>query len=561
MALPVSLPTGNYSTNEAFIHMLVDDILTYIFLLNATGAAPHLLSPEHETTVASSQVCRRWRSVALQCPRIWGSIIDYSRHPLKWIETLLDRSHPSPLDFGNRIFFVNLRDSYGRVGVLELVFNHIDRLRIFNLMDTVSSWELVSTRFLQLPAPNLEFVRVIIDPPVTDLTDIQVRQLTHPLFEHHAPNLQNLQLHRCMVDFTSPILTALTELYVHDIAKANAIPTVLDWLNILGGMPSLRWVTLTSAISSATTNDISSYPIIHLAALNMLSVEGTVQDTLSLVEHLIAPPRCGLRLRCSGVHLGYDQRRLWAIIKKHLDSWAKNAPNRHLGAYSTQDVAAVGNLPDVEFAEVWDTEASVAFFKQYIHLLDPVLSITLYPSNPEDAVPLFLSLFTLFERTFFDTTYFKLCIDYDPDDGLEVFQPLVDNFRGFVNLERLYLKYDSLSTFLFPLLQHYLPSNPILLPALQSLSFSNAMFTRSSSDSLFRVADFLRWRREQWVPVQKIDIVDSWIDIQDVITYFQDTPVDFNSCSFVSEEDEVDDPEDYVEEDDSEEDNIEEDNN
>ena len=74
--------------------------------------------------------------------------------------------------------------------------------------------------FLQLPAPNLEFVYIINDSGRTN-----TRQLTHPLFDHHAPNLQNLQLHRCTVDFTSPTLTPLSELYVRDIAEASAVPT------------------------------------------------------------------------------------------------------------------------------------------------------------------------------------------------------------------------------------------------------------------------------------------------------------------------------------------------
>ena len=54
-------------------------------------------------------------------------------------------------------------------------------------------------------------------------------------------------------------------------------------------MPSLRWVTLTRAISSATTNVI--YLIIHPTVLKMLSVDGTFHESVKLVEHLIVPPR------------------------------------------------------------------------------------------------------------------------------------------------------------------------------------------------------------------------------------------------------------------------------
>ena len=192
-------------SNEAAIHRLVDDILAYIFFLNATVADPD--GREHATTVASSQVCMRWRSIALHCHTIWGPIIDYSRHSLKWIETLLDRSHSSSLDFGSRtapIMVNRLKD--GGQGVLELVFNHIDRLRTFNLKISDSCWGLVCSRFLELPAPHLEFVKISIVRSAVWMVD--------PIFNHHAPNLQNLQLHRCTVDFTSPTLTRLTELYV-----------------------------------------------------------------------------------------------------------------------------------------------------------------------------------------------------------------------------------------------------------------------------------------------------------------------------------------------------------
>ena len=507
---------SSHPAKEAAFHRLVDDILAYIFLLNATLPDPDCR--EHTTTVASSQVCTRWRSIALNCRPIWGSIIDYPRHSLRWIETLLDRSYPSSLDFGSRINSVYLAD--GGPGVLELVFNHIDRLRIFNLQVPVSSWELVCSRFLRQPAPNLEFVNVFIGS--------NAGHLTHPLFDNHAPNLQNLQLHRCTVDFTSPILTPLTELYVHDIAETNAVPTVLDWLNILGGMPSLRWVTLIHAISSATTNIV--YPIIHLAALEMLSVDGALHESVTLIEHLIAPPRCGLRLRCDQAHVGFDQRKLWAIIEKKMDSWAKNAPNRHLEASSAEDFVAIGNLPDLGLGNVWGTEAEVVYYKRHIRLLDPVMTITLQLSNSQDPVPLFLSLFALFERTFFDTTYLKLWISNEPDDGPEVYLPLVDSFRGFVNLEKVYLGYDSLSRFLFPLLQHSLP-NSVLFPALQSLRFFGATF-RDTSDSLLRVADFLRWRREQNLPVQKINIVQSRINRQYILTHIQDTVVEIDGFNF-----------------------------
>ena len=507
-------------SNEAAIHRLVDDILAYIFFLNATIPDPD--GREHATTMASSQVCMRWRSIALHCHTIWGPIIDYSRHSLRWIETLLDRSHSSWLDFGSRIAPVKtvyLLD--GGQGVLELVFNHIDRLRTFNLEVPDSCWDLLCSRFLQLPAPHLEFVKIYIFKRAARLTHL------NPIFNHQAPNLQNLQLRRCTVDFASPILTRLTELDVRDISDSGPVPTVLDWLNFLGGMPSLRWVTLIHAISSPVTDVI--YPIIELAALEMLSVEDEFREIVTLIEHLIAPPRCGLRLDCWEAHVGFDQQKLWALIEEKMDSWADNALNRYLEVWSDQDTLSFGNHR-IEIG--WESEAEEVHRGHLIHLPDPVMTVTLHLSNHQDTFNPLLSLFAMFERTFFDTTHLKLCVDFDPDSRPEIFLPIVDMFRGFVNLKELYLGFDSLILLFLPLLQRSLP-NSIFLPALQSLELYNAMF-RHRSDSLPRVADFLRWRGEQGFPVQKVHIADSWINRESLQSFIQvqDTVLEIDDSNY-----------------------------
>ena len=490
--------------------------------------------------VASSQVCMRWRSIALHCPTIWGPIIHYSQHSLKWIETLLDRSHPSSLDFGSRITRIDTDDlEDGGQGVLELVFNHIDRLRIFNLEIPDSFWELVCSRFLQLPAPNLEFVNVTVFS--TDTRYPIVQQLTHPIFHNHAPNLQNLQLRQCRVDFTSPTLSRLTELYVRDIAPWGD-HTVHDWLNIFGGMPSLRWVTLIRAISTWSSSSVI-YPIIHLASLEMLSVDDGSRESVTLIEHLIVPPRCGLRFRCDDAHIWLDQPKLWAIIEKKVDSWAKNVPNRYLEVWDTRSIFAFRNLQHGLNDVAWGTEAEVLHNKQYnehIHLLDPVMTVTLHLSNPHDTFLPLLSLFALFERTFSDTTHLKLCINNGLDNGPENFLPLVDMFRGFVNLKEIYLQFDSLLLLLLPLLQRSLP-NSVLLPALQSLRLRNTILNHTSS-SLLRVADFLQWRGEQGFPVQNIHIADTVINRKLILTHirFQDTVVEIDDSNY-SDSESVDD--------------------
>ena len=185
----------------------------------------------------------------------------------------------------------------------------------------------------------------------------------------------------------------------------------------------------------------------------MLDVHGSFHECVTLVKQLIVPPRCGLKLRCNHAHAGFDQRQLWAIIEKKMDSWAKNTPYRRLNAVVSIYSVKVRNLPR---EEGWEAKE-----------VDPVMSISLNPLNSEEIVPLFHSLFALFERTFFDTTCLQLWIDDDLAEA-EVLLPLVDSFQGFVNLEKLNVGNDSLPKLLFPLLQY---ADSVLFPHVKILMF------------------------------------------------------------------------------------------
>ena len=89
--------------------------------------------------------------------------------------------------------------------------------------------------------------------------------------------------------------------------------------------------------------------------------------------------------------------------------------------------------------------------------------------------------------------------------------PLVDilpRFRQFGGVPgaRFSLK------FLFPLLQQLLAEFSFY--SLHYSPYGSVMqrFGTHTSNSLLQVADLFRWQREQGFPVQKINIVQSWIE-------------------------------------------------
>ena len=175
-----------------------------------------------------------------------------------------------------------------------------------------------------------------------------------------------------------------------------------------------------------------------------LSVDGPFHECVTLVKHLIVPPRCGLRLFCDNAHQGFDQRQLWAIIEKQTNSWAMNAPYRRLNALATANLVNIGNLPREK--DGWESKE-----------VDPTMSVALSLSNSLETVPLLHSLFSLFERTFWSSW----------NGSLTAVSRQPPRFRKKKKGE-LIVGNDSFTKFLFPLLQH---SNSLLLPAIKFLRF------------------------------------------------------------------------------------------
>ena len=111
------------------------------------------------------------------------------------------------------------------------------------------------------------------------------------------------------------------------------------------------------------------------------------------------------------------------------------------GVVPSKDYVTIANLKKLGHASErqWDTEAIEVAGGRYTssNEVDPVMTIQLEMAENQEDIPIFLSLFALFEWTFYDTTYLELSIlEYYLDDGTEVFPLLVDSFRCFVNFPR-----------------------------------------------------------------------------------------------------------------------------
>ena len=124
-----------YLLGKLVFHRLADDILAYIFFLNATIL-------EHATTVASSQVCYE---MAVHCTQL-----SHDLEPYHWLSIIINI-----LTSGLRH---NLIVQVSRCWILA-VGSTLFTVRLEWMKDL---GKLVCSRFLRLPASNLEFVHISV---------------------------------------------------------------------------------------------------------------------------------------------------------------------------------------------------------------------------------------------------------------------------------------------------------------------------------------------------------------------------------------------------------------
>ena len=396
------------------IHSLPDEILEVIFLINTSksveqGNENHPYDP-HSTTLSTAQVCQRWRAVALNYPVIWSRIINYEQHSPSWIETLLARSGSTLIDFGGDSVFepVILQSPRGKP-VLQSIFRRIARLKTVNLHILRAPWEPICRTFLGQAAPNLEFLNLIASRSFPDCF------YPNPLFADEAPCLRRLHLERCVIDFSSSVLSNLTELSVRNVTPRSAIthprrsrlvPSVAGWLQVLKNIPSLRFLTLFNAISHLTEHESLPSPVVDLPHLALLTISTRFYSCISLIDHLNIPPSCGIMFKLSRHHSsssgGLEGPKLLRFLSKQLTHWRQDCSDRYLQANILHDdIICFGNRKYTgqldDLTESNEVEGRSRYSK------DPILSLH-FAIDPEDSFAIFNKLLELYSPTFSTTT-------------------------------------------------------------------------------------------------------------------------------------------------------------
>ena len=491
--------------DQAPIHSLPDEILEVIFLIHASELVK---DGRYDRTLATAQVCQRWRAVALDYPIIWSRIIDYENHSPLWIETLLARSGSTLIDVG-RDSTVKLQ--YPRATpVLKSIFKRNTNLKTVNLWLQRGSLEPICRSFLRHPAPNLEFLFLMTSRTYPDCLN------SNPLFANEAPCLRRLHLQRCLIDLTSSVLSNLTELSVLNVSKAGL--SIAEWLRVLKNIPALRSLALRKAISHLTEHE-QPLPVVDLPHLALLTISTEFYLGISLIDHLNIPALCGIELwlyRPIGFtgahHVNWDGTKLLFFLSKQLIHWPQNCYDRFLLAkvHGGGEIH-FGNSKRAGQVSYYKTESDVVEERSR-HSKDPLLLLVLTLNSLDDSFGFFNQLLEMYNSTFPTTTTLDLWLDqgFVGTATTNGSFPAFHTFNSFSNVKTLILLGRS-PLYLLPLFQH--SSHP-LFPALQSLHLTETNMEDEWGVMRDAFIKFLLWRAESGIPLTEIKMLGGYMSHQ-----------------------------------------------
>ncbi|KAG5644675.1 hypothetical protein DXG03_007974 [Asterophora parasitica] len=260
-----------------------------------------------------SYVCSTWRMAALDHRELW-TYIDFS-HP-KWTALTLRRSQILPISVRAS---VNPKNQYTLLRTLQ----HAPMICDIHLIASIYDLgPLIKT--LKTPNQCLESLVIVISPP-DDNQEIRYSKRSTPSTGRPLPNLCYLELHRAPISFVSARYINLRHLSLHHLPFSER-PARQDFLSLLERFTCLEHLTLTRAFpKNVAAGSCNAGRVIHLSNLLTVSLTGSVQELVNVLECLSLPPDG--RIHCYVDRMGDFKTNFWKLAKVlgyhfHRNAWA-----------------------------------------------------------------------------------------------------------------------------------------------------------------------------------------------------------------------------------------------
>ncbi|KAF5384181.1 hypothetical protein D9615_003325 [Tricholomella constricta] len=253
------------------------------------------------TWVDITLVCLTWRQAAIDCRELW-SYIDFS-HP-KWTAVTFRRSQLLPISVRATVDPHNQHTIYRTL-------QHAPMIRDLHLISSIYD---IGPLIKTLKSPNrcLESIIINILRP-DDNQDIRYSKRCSDTSGHPLPNMKYLELHRTPISLVSPRYTNLRHLSLHHIPFSER-PSRHDFLSLLERFTMLEHLTLVRAFpKNIAAGNCNSGRVIHLPNLLTVSLTGSVQELVNILECIVLPPTG--RLHCHVDKMGDFKANFWKLSK------------------------------------------------------------------------------------------------------------------------------------------------------------------------------------------------------------------------------------------------------
>lgn len=267
------------------------EILEHIFLLagehgplDARDIAQASLSTAYPVELIVSAVSRRWRTIALNCSRLWTNIRLSSRTTPVALQQFLDRSRNRPLNVKIVLTMSSGAITRGRpisewtlrtlMGVVFKALPRWDQLRVSTPFPDLLMVIMSLLGQPHLRAPSLQ-VLAIECPFQAGVLSGNGNMYPKP-FPLGTPRLQHVQLHRCTFPMQED--EPLPHLHSFDVASA---PWTLSDLHVLSNVaPQLTYLAVLSSYK------LDAHHTLRFPALRTLRIGDYFQNAtiLQLIE-------------------------------------------------------------------------------------------------------------------------------------------------------------------------------------------------------------------------------------------------------------------------------------
>ncbi|KDR80224.1 hypothetical protein GALMADRAFT_1185920 [Galerina marginata CBS 339.88] len=343
-----------------FINDLPTELLLEIFKCNTTQDLWHPHDP-FQTTIWSSCVCARWRSIIMPSPCLWTETFDLSQtvnflslHTLPLCGNGLIDTLSLPSITKTFLGDLELQQGARQSGVLSiaetlasrsfappvqvntklttLIPKLIKRARKLILKPPSGSWSLLDTLFSH-DVSHLEELVLVKDTTEhsgrrRDCTsanlNLAIEQATS------AWNLHSLHLRGCCLNFRSNLaFSNIESLVIHDVPTAMA-RSPCKLLNAVSHMPKLQHLEL---VKASLTREFyvhgdaepfeSPDELIELSNLDYFYFDGPISHCAKIFAALDIPLSCSIKLVCDDIDRtdsGSQLHRLLTQLEPRLDS-------------------------------------------------------------------------------------------------------------------------------------------------------------------------------------------------------------------------------------------------